>query len=431
MRSKYRWVIVVFVAFITLINYLDRSAVSYATAPITSALHINNFWWGIIGSAFSIGYLVLAFVGGPIVDRFGVKRVWTSAAAVWSIVTILTAGAASAVGLFIIRVLLGVSEGPAFPAVTRAMSRWLPNQERGKALGLIVGAGVPFSLMIGGPVVTALLGGIGWKGTFVILGLLGLLWVVLWLGVFRDTPSQHKRVNAAEREYIEAGQIAEEKETHLQRTQWGKIFKNGNLWWSAFGYFAWGFMFWAFMYWLPGYLGQVYKLNLAAVGAFSVLPWAAGTVGAVLGGYLVDVFYKRRASIRTRFITMGVAILLAGASLIPIIASPSLGVSITFISLGIGFGMVTGPLWWVVSIDAAPEQPAAAAGFVDAAFALSGIVAPALMGFVSQATGSFSSGFMVMIILALLSGLGLLLFTRERGRQASALTVEEVNESGA
>jgi predicted MFS family arabinose efflux permease len=143
------------------------------------------------------------------------------------------------------------------------------------------------------------------------------------------------------------------------------------------------------------------------------------------------VFYKRRASIRTRFITMGVAILLAGASLIPIIASPSLGVSITFISLGIGFGMVTGPLWWVVSIDAAPEQPAAAAGFVDAAFALSGIVAPALMGFVSQATGSFSSGFMVMIILALLSGLGLLLFTRERGRQASALTVEEVNESGA
>lgn len=188
---------------------------------------------------------------------------------------------------------------------------------------------------------------------------------------------------------------------------------------AAFGYFAWGFMFWAFMFWLPGYLGQQYKLNLYAVGMFSILPWAAGTVGAIVGGYLADSFYKRRASIRTRYITMGVAILLTGASLIPIIAAPSLGTVITFISLGIGFGMVTGPLWWVVSIDAAPEQPAAVAGFIDAAFALSGILAPAIMGFVSQSSGSFSGGFIVMIVLALLSGVGLLVFTRERARSSS------------
>jgi len=416
MRTKYRWVIVAFVAFITLINYLDRSAVGYAQEPITKALHINNAGWGLIGSAFSIGYLVLAFVGGPIVDRFGVKRVWSSAATVWSVVTILTAAAGSFVGLFFIRVLLGVSEGPAFPAVTRAMSRWLPGQERGKALGWIVGLGVPFSLMIGGPIVTALLVGVGWQGTFVILGAIGLLWVILWTLVFKDLPRQHKRVNEAEVSYIEAGQIREEKEVHLRKTEWGRIFKNANLWWSAFGYFAWGFMFWAFMFWLPGILGQQYHLNLAAVGVFSILPWAAGTVGALVGGYLVDIFYKKKAGIRARFITMGVAILLAGASLIPIIAAPSLGTAITFISLGIGFGMMTGPLWWVVSIDAAPEQPGAAAGFVDAAFALSGIVAPSVMGFVSQATGSFSSGFVIMIILALISGVGLLLFTRNRPR---------------
>lgn len=418
MRSKYRWVVVVFVSFITLVNYLDRSAVGYATAPITKALNINNAEWGLIGSAFSIGYLVLAFIGGPIVDRYGVKRVWSSAAAVWSVVTLLTSVVGSFMSLFFIRVLLGVSEGPAFPAVTRAMSRWLPSHERGKALGWIVGVGVPFSLMIGGPIITAMLGSMGWQATFVALGVLGLLWVLVWLAVFKDSPRQHKSVNAEELAYIEAGQIPEEQETHLKKTEWGHIFSNANLWWAAFGYFAWGFMFWAFMFWLPGYLGQVYKLNLAAVGAFSILPWAAGTVGAIVGGYLADNFYKRRASIRTRFITMGVAILLAGASLIPIIAAPSLGTAITFISLGIGFGMVTGPLWWVVSIDAAPEQPAAAAGFVDAAFALSGIVAPAIMGIVSQSSGSFSGGFIVMIVLAILSGLGLLAFTRERARSS-------------
>ncbi|MCL6514700.1 MAG: MFS transporter [Alicyclobacillus sp.] len=425
MRTNFRWVIVAFVAFITLVNYIDRSAVGYATQPITQALHIDNAWWGVIGSAFSIGYLLLAFLGGPIVDRFGVKRVWSSAAALWSIVTIATAAATSAVMLFIIRMLLGISEGPAFPAATRTMSRWLPAHERGRALGLIVGIGVPFSLMIGGPIVTSLLTAMGWKSTFILLGFVGLLWVILWLAVFRDVPSMHRRVNEAERQYIESGQIAEEQTVRLERTRWLSIFRNGNLWLTAIGYFAWGFMFWAFMFWLPGYLGQVYHLNLEAVGAFSVLPWLAGTIGAILGGYCVDAFYKRNANIRARFITMGIAILLAGLSMVPVIIYPTLTTSVTFISLAIGFGMITGPLWWVVSIDAEPEQPAAAAGFVDAAFALSGIVAPAVMGFVSQATGSFGSGFVVMAILALIGGLGLLLLTRERPRSISVAMTDK------
>ncbi|MHB1630367.1 MAG: MFS transporter [Bacilli bacterium] len=411
MKTRFRWVIVSLVAFITLVNYLDRSAVGYATGPITQALHINNAQWGLIGSAFSIGYLVLALIGGRIVDRFGVKRVWSASAVIWSIVTALTAAVSSFASLFLIRVLLGVSEGPAFPAVTRSVSRWLPGQERGKALGVIVGIGVPFSLMIGGPIITQMLGRMGWQATFVVLGLIGLLWVAVWLWLFKDLPGQSRRVNAAELQHIEAGQRAEEKIEHASNVKWGKIFTNGNLWWTAFGYFAWGFMFWGFMFWLPGYLGQQYHLNLYAVGAFTVLPWAVSTVGALVGGTLVDRMFKRSADIRYRFRTMGVALLLAGAALIPIIASPSLGVAITFISLGVGFGMITGPLWWVVSIDAAPDQPAAAAGFVDAAFALSGIVAPAIMGFVSQTTGSFGSGFVVMVVLAVLSGVGLLVFT--------------------
>lgn len=415
-RSQYRWIIVALISIITFINYIDRSAVGYATVPIMKALHLNNAGFGIIGSAFSIGYLVLAFIGGPIVDRLGVKKTWLTAAGIWSIVTVLTSVAFSGISLFIIRVFLGVSEGPAFPAATRATSRWLPNSERGKALGYIVGLGVPFSLMLGGPIVTWLIGGVGWRGMFIILGIIGLLWVFVWAIMFKDLPREHKRVNEAEVAYIEAGQTIEERTSHLERTKWGQIFRNGNLWWAAIGYFAWGFMFWAFMFWLPGYLGQVYHLNLASVGAFSVIPWAAGTVGAFVGGFIADMLVKRNAGPRSRFVLTGIAILLAGASLIPIIITPSLGTAITFISIGIGFGMITGPLWWVMSIESEPQQPAAAAGFVDAAFALSGIVAPSVMGFTSQMTGSFSSGFIVMIVLALISGIGLVAMTRNHSK---------------
>lgn len=145
MRSRYRWSIVVLIAVITLINYVDRSAIGYATGPISAAMHFNDAQWGVIDSAFSVGYLVLAFFGGALVDRYGPKRTWSIAAAVWSLVTIATAAAGSFAEFFMVRVLLGTSEGPSFPAATRASSRWLPGNERGRALGIIVGIGVPFS----------------------------------------------------------------------------------------------------------------------------------------------------------------------------------------------------------------------------------------------------------------------------------------------
>lgn len=149
MKNNFRWIIVSLIVVITLINYIDRAALSYADGAISKAIGINNAQWGMIGSAFSIGYLLLAFLGGFIVDRLGVKKTWSFSVGLWSIVTILTAFAGSFASLFFIRVLLGLTEGPAFPATSRSVSRWLPSQERGKALGLIVGLGVPMSLMIG------------------------------------------------------------------------------------------------------------------------------------------------------------------------------------------------------------------------------------------------------------------------------------------
>lgn len=266
--------------------------------------------------------------------------------------------------------------------------------------------------MIGGPIITQLLTHVGWHMTFVILGLVGLVWVGFWAVMYRDRPEDHPRVNTEEREYILLGRRAEEGSA-VSQIDWRSLFTNRNLWMSAVGYFAWGYMFWAFMYWLPGYLGQTFHLNLGSVGLFSVLPWALATVGALASGVIVDRIFKRNQNRRPRFIVMGIALLLAGLSLIPIVTAPSLTTALIFISLGVGFGMLTGPLWWVTAIDAEPEQPAIAAGFVDAAFALSGIVAPAVTGLIVQATGSFGSGFAVMAILAIVGAVCLIFVTRE------------------
>lgn len=413
MRKHFRWVTIATILVLIVINYIDRSAISYAVTPLSKTFGISTTQYGLISSAFSVGYLVFALLSGPLVDRFGPRRVLLTGMLVWSVASAITPVAGGFAGLLLIRIVLGAGEAPAFPAATRTVSRWLRQSERGFALSLIGGVAVSGSLLIGGPILTQLIDVTGWRGTFWVLTAAGLVWAVAAVGLLYNTPKDNPRVSAEERAYIAADQRAEEAEGTRSSVDWKRLLANRNLWIIGAGYFAWGFMFWGFLYWLPQYLQQSYSLNLKQVGAFSIAPWAAGVVGAVVGGLVVDRVYARNRRVRSRFTVIGIALLLSGASLIPVIVAPSLVSALVSISLGVGFGFITGGIWWVASIDAAPAQPASAAGFADAAFALSGIVAPSVMGFIVSSTGTFTSGFVVMCVLAVVGALLMLSCTRE------------------
>lgn len=419
-RSHVRWLTLGLIVSLIVINYIDRSAVSYAVEPLTEAFGISKSQYGLISSAFSIGYMVFAFLAGPLVDRYGARRVLLVGVALWSLVTALTPVAGSFAGLFLARIVLGAGEGPGFPAATRTVSRWLPQKERGTALAMVGGVAVAGSLLIGGPVVTQLIAGFGWRGMFWFLAALGVLWFAVAWALLKNTPEEHPKVSQAERAYIAAGQREEERTSSKGRIEWRPVLANRNLWIIAIGYFAWGFIFWGFMYWLPDYLSTEYDLSITDVGLFTIAPWAAGIVGALVGGVITDRVFQRTGSPRTRLTIMGVALLLSGAALIPIFTAPSLTVSVVFISLGVGIGFVTGGIWWVAAIDAAPSQPGLAAGFADAAFALSGIVAPSAMGFIVSTTDSFSSGFVLMTGLAVVGALAMLVLPRRTPAEVSS-----------
>ncbi|KAA9161616.1 MFS transporter [Amycolatopsis acidicola] len=424
MRQHFRWATVAMIVVLVVINYIDRSAISYAVKPLEAEFGIDSAGYGIISSAFSIGYMVFAFLAGPLVDKYGPRRILLVGMVFWSIATAITPISGGFTGLLLIRIVLGAGEAPCFPAATRTISRWLPSVERGFALALVGGVAVSGSLLIGGPIVTQLIAGLGWRGMFWVLAALGVLWALVAVGLLYNTPAASPRVSAAERAHIEAGQLAEEVTETQEKVNWRRILTNRNLWIVGVGYFAWGFIFWAFMYWLPEYFSSSYNLSIKQVGAFTIAPWAAGVVGAIVGGVLVDRVFARTGRIRSRFTIMGVALLLAGAALIPIIVAPGLVTAVVFISIGVGCGFVTGGIWWVAAIDAEPSHPGSAAGFADACFALSGVVAPLVMGFIVQSTGTFASGFVVMVVLALV-GAGLMLFgTREPARNPAAAEVE-------
>ncbi|MGW0180791.1 MFS transporter [Nocardia sp. NPDC003345] len=418
---KSRWWTIAIILGLVVVNYVDRSAISFAATDLKAEFGITPGQYGIISSAFSIGYMLFALLSGPLVDRYGSRKVLIAGMFIWAAATALTPFAGGFIGLILLRIVLGAGEAPCFPAATRVASRWLPVHERGKALALIGGVAVSGSLLIGGPILTQLIALTGWKGMFWVLAVAGIAWVVLAYPFLKNSPSEASFVTKEELDYIKAGQADGEDSGHESKVDWGEILRNRNLWLVGLGYFAWGFMFWAFMYWLPQYLEHEFGLSIKEVGGFSVAPWAAGVVGALLGGILVDRVYKKTQSIRSRFVIIGVALLLAGASIIPILFVPgNLTVALICISAGVGFGFVTGGIWWVASIDAAPTQPGTAAGFADACFALSGIIAPSVMGFIVGRTGTYNGGFIVMTVLCLIGAAAMLLFTKEPERAALA-----------
>jgi sugar phosphate permease len=423
MARNLRWLTIATILVLVVINYIDRSAIAYAVGPLSSEFHLNSDEYGWVSSAFSLGYMVFALASGPLVDRYGPRRILIAGVIVWSVASAVTPLSGGLAGLLLIRIVLGIGEAPGFPAATRTASRWLRRSERGFALALIGGVAVSGSLLIGGPVITRLIDATGWRGMFWVLAGAGVLWSIAAVWLLYNTPKDNPRVSAEEIAHIEADQREDEVAGSGAAVDWRGLLANRNLWIVGTGYFAWGFMFWGFLFWLPQYLEKSYKLNLDQVGSFSTIPWAAGMAGALVGGIAVDRVYRRRHRVRSRFVLIGVALLLSGASLIPVLAAPSLTTAMISVSCGVGFGFITGGIWWVASIDAAPSQPATAAGFADACFALSGIIAPSVMGYIVQSTGTFNSGLVVMCVLAVAAAVLMLLFTREPAERRTAAAV--------
>ncbi|MBO0875201.1 MAG: MFS transporter, partial [Pseudonocardia sp.] len=205
MRTNFRWITIALIVSLIVINYIDRSAVSFAVRPLSEAFGLNAAAYGIISGVFSVGYMVFALLSGPFVDRFGPRNVLLCAILIWSVATALTPLAGGFVGLLLVRILLGAGEAPGFPAATRVASRWLRGTERGKALALIGGVAVSGSLLISGPIVTQLIHAIGWRGMFWILAILGLVWAGVAFASLRNTPAEHPRCSPDERAYIAAG----------------------------------------------------------------------------------------------------------------------------------------------------------------------------------------------------------------------------------
>ncbi|WP_240985918.1 MFS transporter [Acididesulfobacillus acetoxydans] len=418
-ETKFRWLIIGLVFLITVINYVDRSAIAFAMPLLSKQFHMNSEDIGLTLGAFNIGYAILVFFGGLMVDKWGARKVWVFAALVWSLSIFSTAFATGLAMLFTVRMMLGVAEGPNFPALNRVVGDWLPSNERAVALGNALVA-VPLALMLGGPIVAALATFFGWQGMFIILGVLGFIWIPVWYGLYRDFPENSNRVNDAELKRIrETAQVRRGiSDKEIRRTShaampgmWKFLLTNPTLLSNDWAFFVFGYNLFFFMGWLPTFLSKSYHLDLSQVGWFSVLPWALASIMLFSVGHLSDRIYRNTGSLRyARSYPIWITQLLAAASLAPIIFYHSLMLALICISLAVGFGMASNSTFYAINVDMIKQRTGTAMGIMDFFFAVAGLIASTLTGWIIQLTGSFAGAFALVVVLNLTAVLGVLLF---------------------
>ncbi len=405
-RLSFQWKIVLLITIITVINFIDRSSISFAIEPIEKGFGITNAQFGLIASAFSLGYVVMTFCGGILVDRFGTIGIWAMSAILWSIATMLLATAQTFSQFFWLRIFLGLAEGVHFPALLRTIADWLPPQWRARAIsfGLF---GLPFASIVGAPLTTYLIDSFNWQTMFVILGSLGIIWAFMWRRLFRNHRSNfYKPCSPSSATPLSAS-------APKPKIPWKSILSNPAFQASCWLYFAFGYSVSFFLMWLPGYFTQTHGASIRSTGFLVLPPWICSAGFMLLGGWLSDYLWKRTNSLRiSRSYLMGISMIISGLCFLPIPFSNSLTLDLIWMSLGLGLAFILMAPLYALNADMFPAFSGVVQGISSSYFAVAGILSPSITGWITQYTGNFHAAFYLVTGLSVSTSLIVLFFQR-------------------
>jgi sugar phosphate permease len=380
-----------------LITYVDRVNVATAATDIRKELGLSNTQLGLLFSAFAYPYAIFQIFGGWIGDRVGPRWTLFVCGLIWAVATILTGLAGGLTAIFLARLLLGLGEGATFPVATRAMQSWTPPDRRGFAQGL-THAFARGGNAITPPIVAALIALVTWRGSFIALGCVSLVWVLAWVWYFRDVPAEHRGMTDAELAVLpNRGQrpATAHSEVPWRRLAWRMLP-------ITFVYFCYGWTLWLYLNWLPSFFSNQYGLNVSRSALFSSTVFACGVAGDYLGGVVSDAIFRRTGSLqRARRDVIVVAFAASCVCLLPILVTTSLTTAV--LSLGAAFfcaELVIGPMW-SIPMDVAGAYSGTASGFMNTGSALAAILSPLAFGFVADLTGNWHLPFVGSLALLL------------------------------
>ncbi|VBB05377.1 d-galactonate transporter [Lucifera butyrica] len=407
--TQVRWLIITLLFIITAINYADRATISIAGPAIAKDLKMNSVAMGYIFSAFGWSYVIAQLPGGWFLDRFGSKRVYIVSIFFWSLFTLLQgtvgffAGATAITLLFCLRLLVGLSEAPSFPGNSRIVAAWFPASERGTASAIFnsaqYAATVIFAPLMGWLVYT-----FSWHYVFIVMGVLGILFIFAWKKFIYD-PQDHPLINTAEIAYIEQGgglvnmdlKPAGSKKEGPDLYYIKELLKSRMMVGIYLAQYCINALTFFFISWFPVYLVKARGMTILKAGFAAAVPAIFGFAGGVLGGIISDYLLKKGFSLSVaRKVPIVLGMLLSMSMLIcNYVDTQWLIIAIMAMSF---FGKGVGALGWAVNSDTAPKQIAGlSGGLLNTCGNLSSITTPIAIGYIVQSTGSFNGALLFVV----------------------------------
>ena len=377
---------------LAMIVLFDRILISVAKDPIASDLSLNDKQMGWVLSIFALGYALFQTPSGFLADKLGARRVLTAVVSLWSFFTALSGAVWNFGSLMIVRFLFGMGEAGAFPSMARAIFKWIPIKERGIVNGINFSGG-RIGAAIALPLVAGLIEFTSWRMSFVILGIIGIVWAVIWYFWFRDSPSEHPGISEKELRYIEENVQQPAAASENEKISFGKMFKSKTMWLIMGQYFSSNFTFFFCLTWLFPHLKATYNLESIEAGFYSSAPLIFGALGNWVSGWMVDFIYKKKRWELSRKLPAIIGFSLATIGIIASVYMKEVTGAVIFISIAVfGADMTLSPSW-SACVDIGKEHSGTVSGTMNMAGNLgsffTALAFPYLLSITASATPFF------------------------------------------
>lgn len=395
-RVKATDITLLIICLMYLITYVDRVNIATAAPAMQKDLSLTHVQLGLAFSAFAYPYAFFQIAGGWLGDRLGPRLNLLVCGAVWSGATVLMGFVGGAVSLFIVRFMLGLGEGSAFPTATRALSNWLAVDRRGFAQG-ITHASARLGNALTPPIIALLIVATSWRWSFISVGLISFAWVAVWWWYFRDDPRDHSGVTQEEIAKLPDMKIASARPP----VPWRRLLKR--ILPVTLTDFCYGWTLWLFLNWIPSFFLHEYHLDIKKSAVFASGVFLAGVIGDTVGGLVSDQILRKTGSIsKARVTVIVVGFLGAFAFMLPVLFTKDLTTVTLALSGAFFFAeLVVAPIW-AVPMDIAPQHSGTASGFMNFGFGVAGMISPVFFGAIIDATGRWDLPFIASLGLLLL-----------------------------
>jgi len=397
MPHRHRVLVLLFL--LVVVMYLDRLCIAVAGPRMQQDLRISPGGWGWVIGVFTLAYALFEVPSGMLGDRIGPRKVLTRIVLWWSVFTSLTGMVTSYGPLLAVRFLFGAGEAGAFPNSTATISRWIPAAERGRATSVVFlatacgGALTPL-------IVVRLQQQYGWRASFHVFAVLGLVWAAVWWRWFRDDPRQMPGIRKEEADLIEASTQA----VRHARLDWPKALRERNFLLILLMYhtYCWGAYF--YLSWLPTYLQMGRGLTEDQMKIASSLPSWASAAGVFAGGWLSDRLARRHSPRVARCAIGSPALLLGGVLLLGATVSRSNTLAVALIALGLGSLGLMLPVSWAICLDIGGKNSGTVSGAMNMAGQAGSFLSSVFFGYLVEWSGSYDVALMPLAAMLVVSG---------------------------